>query len=348
METENKLPVWAGFDVAKDTFEAALYLPVEPGLPPRDIMSLPKKTFARTSDGIRNFHQWSFLIRDKACLEGGKMRIVMETTGRYSRELAGWLKEEMSFTMPVIEDARAVKDFIKSLKLRNKTDEIDAGALARYGAERMPEPVEEMPGDYRYLQELTRQRIALADQLAAARARLTEISGLKKLAKIQQVVVKAMEQAVKKIELEIKRCVKDSRELSENVKLASTIPGVALITATTVLGECGPLHRYKSRQLGSYSGIAPQIRQSGTSVRGCRISKRGPARLRRVLYMASIAAIEGNPNMKALYDRLIAKGKKPMQARCAVMHKLLILIRAVVVNKTQYQDNFSKKKGSKS
>ncbi|MHB9140128.1 MAG: IS110 family transposase, partial [Victivallaceae bacterium] len=115
-------------------------------------------------------------------------------------------------------DPKAVKDFIGSLKLRNKTDKTDAGALARYGAERMPEPFQEMPEDYQYLQELTRQRSALQDQLTAAEARLSEIRGFKKLAKIQQGVVKSIGLAVKKMELEIKRCVNDSKELSENVK----------------------------------------------------------------------------------------------------------------------------------
>jgi len=47
--------------------------------------------------------------------------------------------------------------------------------------------------------------------------------------------------------------------------------------------------------------------------------------------------------MEMIYNRLIAKGKKPLQARCAVMRKLLILIRAVVVNETEYDKNFAKK-----
>ena len=59
--------------------------------------------------------------------------------------------------------------------------------------------------------------------------------------------------------------------------------------------------------------------------------------------MASIAAIEHNPEMEIFYNRLIAKGKKPLQARCAVMRKLLILIRAVVVNETEYDKNFAQK-----
>jgi transposase len=345
MQVENKqlLPTWNGIDVAKATFDSAIYMPVEPGQAPRDIMSLPKKTFARTLEGVRQFHDWSFQVRDKAGLKGGNMRIVMEATGRYSKELACWLNAEMPFTRPVIEDPKAVKDFIRSLKLRNKTDQIDAGALARYGAERMPEPTEEMPKDYQYLRELVRQRAAFSDQLTAARARLTEAGEFKEIKKLQQSVIKSLEKAMEKIELQIKRCMNDSDELRRSLKYAVTVPGVALIVTAAVLGECGPLHRHSSRQLGSYSGLSPQIRQSGTSVASSRISKRGSKYLRRVLYMASIAAIEYNPEIAAFHNRLIAKGKKPMQARCAVMRKLLILIRAVVVNEKEYDKIFAKK-----
>lgn len=47
MKIENRqlLPTWGGLDVAKETFDSAIYMPVEPGQAPRDIMSLPKKNF---------------------------------------------------------------------------------------------------------------------------------------------------------------------------------------------------------------------------------------------------------------------------------------------------------------
>ena len=142
MEKTEKVITWAGLDVAKASFDAALYLPLEPGQLPRNVADLPKESFPRTSEGMNKFLHWTFLIREKAGLEGGSMRIVMEATGRYSRELASWLNQEAPFTSPAIEDPKTVHDFIKSFKLRNKTDRIDAGAIARYGAERMPEPYE--------------------------------------------------------------------------------------------------------------------------------------------------------------------------------------------------------------
>lgn len=331
---------WAGLDVGKETFDAALYLPLAPGQLSRGVMDLPKASFARSRDGVEKFHQWSFVVRDHAGLEGKNMRIVMEATGRYSLELQQWLNEKIPFTRPAIEDSKTISDFIKSLKLRNKTDRLDAAAIARYGVERNPEPAEELPESYRYLRELIRQRSALDVQLVAARIRLSEMNGFDKLIKIQKSIINAFERAICKLELELKQCINNSDDLRESVEFATSIPGVGQITAATVLAECGPLGRFTSRQLGSYSGLAPQIRQSGKSVSSSRIGKRGPGILRQVLYMASLTGVELNPRMKTFYNRLVHKGKKPLQARCAVMHKLLILIRSTVINKTKYDRNY--------
>jgi len=331
---------WAGLDVAKDSFDAALYLPLESDAPARDIMTLPSASFPRTPDGVKDFLAWTFPLRDKAGLPGGKMRVVMESTGRYSSELAVWLALEASFTNPAIEDAKAIHDYARSLKIRHKTDRIDAGVIARYGYERMPKAYVELPEEYRCLRELVRQRIAVKDQVTQARERLAEMTAFPRIIRIQKKVVAVLEAAVEKLELEIKHCVQESDELRRDVAIAVTVPGVSLITAVTILGECGPLRRYTSRQLSAYSGLSPVIKESGTSVRGSWISRRGPSRLRRCLYMSASVAMQHNPQMKALHQRLVAKGKKPLQAHCAVMRKVLILTRAVVVSGIEYQADF--------
>ncbi len=342
MQIEDKavLTTWVGIDVAKETFDAAIYLPVEFGQTPRSIMDLPKESFPRSLAGVKAFNTWSYIIRDKAGLDGGNMRIVMEATGRYSLELHRWLSKELPFTCPAIEDPKTINNFIKSLKVRNKTDQIDAAAIARYGTERMPEPFHELPEDYQYLRELSRQRLATTVQLVAAKTRLLELTKFKELIKIQKGVVKSLEAAIEKLEKEMKNCIKNSPDLRESMEYAMSVPGIGFISAVTILAECGPLYMHKSRQLGAYSGLSPQIRNSGTSVRGSRISRQGPKDLRRVLYMASISATASNPRMMALHKRLVEKGKKPLQARCAVMRKLLILVRAVVVNRTRYSEKY--------
>ena len=39
--------------------------------------------------------------------------------------------------------------------------------------------------------------------------------------------------------------------------------------------------------------------------------------------MPALVAIQAEPNVRAFYEKLIARGKKPMQAVIAVMRKLL-------------------------
>jgi transposase len=64
-------------------------------------------------------------------------------------------------------------------------------------------------------------------------------------------------------------------------------------------------------------GLVPVEHQSGSSVRGkARLSKDGPARIRAVLYMAAMTSIQHNPHIKALYQRLLTRGKAKTRSSC--------------------------------
>ena len=49
----------------------------------------------------------------------------------------------------------------------------------------------------------------------------------------------------------------------------------------------------------------------------------GNVKLRRALYMPALVAIRWEPHIGAFYEKLIARGKKPIVAMVAVMRKLL-------------------------
>ena len=55
--------------------------------------------------------------------------------------------------------------------------------------------------------------------------------------------------------------------------------------------------------------------------------------------MAAIVAIRYNPHVKALYERLLARGKSKMAALGAAMHKLVHFCFGVLKNRTSYQAN---------
>lgn len=104
-------------------------------------------------------------------------------------------------------------------------------------------------------------------------------------------------------------------------------------------------HRFESsRELCSYAGITPVIKQSGSSVNGRpRMSKMGNPKLRNLLFMCSFNACKYNQACKALFDRIVAKGKSKKLALIAVCNKLLKQAFAIVKKGLPYDENFVSK-----
>ena len=58
--------------------------------------------------------------------------------------------------------------------------------------------------------------------------------------------------------------------------------------------------------------------------------------------MCSKTAVPSIPVLQDLYDRLLVKGNTRMQARCAVMRKMLLILRGMVIADKKYDKNFKK------
>ncbi len=96
-----------------------------------------------------------------------------------------------------------------------------------------------------------------------------------------------------------------------------------------------------SDELCSYSGLTPIIRQSGTSINGrARISKIGNQKLRNLLFMCSFNACKYNKACKAIYDRIVAKGKSKKLALITVCNKLLKQAFAIAKSGLIYDDGY--------
>ncbi len=60
----------------------------------------------------------------------------------------------------------------------------------------------------------------------------------------------------------------------------------------------------------------------------------GRAHVRATLYMGAVVAIRHNPVIKAFYERLVERGKSKKLALTACVHKMLVILNAMV------RDNF--------
>jgi len=117
-----------------------------------------------------------------------------------------------------------------------------------------------------------------------------------------------------------------------------TIPGVGEKTVAAVLsylGTDGSNFSTSTKAVG-YVGYFPKIYQSGQSLWESTICKRGPKLLRWALYMAAVACLRHNPEMKNLYHKKLSQGKTEKQALICVAKKLLEIMLAMLKSGEPY------------
>jgi transposase len=105
------------------------------------------------------------------------------------------------------------------------------------------------------------------------------------------------------------------------------LPGVGLLSAMTFLTEMGDLHRFHNRrEIAAYLGLCPASDESGeTKDRKGRITRQGPARLRKLLCQAAWISLRSCPESEATYIRIRGgKSNRTKKALVAVMRRLAI------------------------
>jgi transposase len=111
--------------------------------------------------------------------------------------------------------------------------------------------------------------------------------------------------------------------------LLRSVPGVGPVLSRTLLANLPELGRLDRKQIATLVGVAPLARESGRW-RGRRGIWGGRAEVRRVLYLATVVAVHHNPTIRSFYERLRAAGKPPKVALVACMHKLLLILDALL------------------
>ena len=114
--------------------------------------------------------------------------------------------------------------------------------------------------------------------------------------------------------------------------ILTSFPGVALVTAATVIGEIGDFKRFHdTKAIGRYAGLNPRVYASGGKQRIGHIAKTGSADLRWILQQAAWTAIRYDQHVRGVFLR-IAKRSGRKAAAVAIARKLLTWM-WVAVNK---------------
>jgi transposase len=130
------------------------------------------------------------------------------------------------------------------------------------------------------------------------------------------------ERQIQETERSIKEVV-ESEAFASVYSILTSFPGVALVTAATVLGEVGDFKRFTHRKaIARFAGLNPTVYASGGKQRTGHIAKTGSPHLRWVLQQAAWTAIRTDEEIKFTFLR-IAKRSGRKAAAVAVARKLL-------------------------
>lgn len=324
---------YLGIDVAKAKLDCCLLLDPES-------MKRKSKVVANTKAGFASLLQW--LIGKGVVLP--QLHAVMEGTGVY-HEQAALALVNVGVTVSIINPAQ-IRDFGRGLAVRTKTDSIDSLVLARYGALLKPAAWQPPTPEARALRALLARREAIAQDLQRELNRLEKAEVTETPALIRQSIddsIVFLSKQLAKLQDDIDHHIDSHPNLRRDMDLLTSIPAVGQQTGSNLLAIVHG-HRFDSaEQLAAYLGLVPVERRSGTSLLGrARLSKAGPPRIRAVLYMAAIVATKHNPHVKAIYDRLLARGKAKKAALGAAMRKLVHLCFGVLNTRICYQAGYVK------
>jgi transposase len=317
-----------GIDVSKAKLDCSLLLD-------KDSLRSRSKSVPNTKEGFAALLEW---VQRQTQVGPAELLAAMEPTGVYHQALALALYEA-GVTVVVVNPAQ-LREFASGLAVRGKTDAKDSMVLARYATQPQRTPWEPPPLEVRQLQ-------ALMSRLEAVQAELQRELNRQDSAQLAgdpEAVQASIADSIAfwraeqdKLQRAIDEHIDRHPGLKQEREYLLSIPAVGEKTANRMLCMLHSRRFVRASQAAAFVGLTPIEHQSGSSVRGRpRLSKAGNPRLRAALYMAAVVAIRHNPDVRALYERLLKRGKTKMSALCAAMRKLVHICFGVLKNRQHY------------
>jgi transposase len=291
-----------------------------------DVAVLPAGTHftvAHTDDGIAS------LVR--RLLDLGPQSIVLEATGGYETPVAYAMSEA---GLPVvIMNPKILRHFAKSTGKLAKTDKLDAQVLAHYALAIQP-PVRPLRAPQQLeLATLMRRRRQLRDMIVMEENR-SRTSTPKVRHNIDQHLA-YLRQLLKDLDREIQDFIRRTPLWHEKAEILREVKGIGPKLSASLIANLPELGTLPGPQISALAGVAPMNRDSG-QWRGKRTIQGGRPAVRQALYMAALVASRHNPVIHEFYQRLRAAGKPAKVALTACMRKLLIILNAMLKNRTHW------------
>ncbi len=281
----------------------------------------------------------------KLCPQPSQVHVTIEATGSLYVHLAHAL-HAAGFAVSVINALR-VRRFAETWLQLDKTDDLDALIMARFGLAIRPALWTPPSEIYETLFQLIIQRRNLVRMHAqtvnrqhALKQRIHTVAGVETR---QDALHKFIKAQIHQIEREIAKTIKADPAWQATLTHITSIPGVGLSTAAWLMMLT---HNFttcqNAKQLAAYIGLIPRRRQSGSTLNTYRsVGHVGQDDARQHLYNATLCCLRYNPRIRAYYDHIKHKRHKHKIAAVAATHKLLDIIFAVATSDQDYDPDYT-------
>jgi transposase len=256
----------------------------------------------------------------------GARLVVLEATGGLEIELAAELTR--AGVAVAVVNPRQTQRFAQALGILAKTDRVDAGVLAQFGAMTGVQPRPLKDEALQALDEVLNRRRQTVEMLVMERHRLAQA----RQAQVKTHLtahIRWLEKTLERFDDELRQRIEESPVWKAKDDLLKSVKGIGPVNSATLIAELPELGQLNRKQIAALVGVAPFAHDSG-QMRGKRRIWGGRASVRHALYMAAHSARRYNPQIKALGDRLTAAGKPPKVVLVACMRKLLIILNAII------------------
>ena len=262
------------------------------------------------------------------------VRILIEATGRL--EVAFFCAAHKAALPVCVCNPIKVRKFAEMTGILAKTDKLDAQVIAYYGETMKPALTELKPEKLRLLSDLLAVRSQCLDMSTMQKNRLQRMP--KTVQKPIQNILKKITDEIAVIDRQLDQVIAEIPQFQARVDQLISAKGVGKVLAYTLLSELPELGYMNRKQIAAIVGVAPMNRDSGKH-KGKRKIRGGRSKIRTVLFVSMLSAIQCHPKLKPMYQRLVAAGKPKKVAIVACMRKQLIILNTMVKNGTMWDEN---------
>ena len=286
------------------------------------------QSFENTPKGIRSAIQFIRKFRPA--------RVLIEATGRL--EMAFFCAAHKVGLPVCVCNPIQVRRFAQSMGRMAKTDKLDAQDIAYYGETAKPEPTNLKPEKLRLLSDLLAVRSQCMGMSTMQKNRLQRMP--KAVHKPIRSILKAITKEINSIDHQLDKLVAEIPHYQERVDQLTSAKAVGKVLAYTLLSDLPELGQLNRKEIAALVGVAPMNRDSGKH-KGKRKIRGGRHKIRTVLFVSMLSAIQCHPTIKPMYQRLVAAGKPKKVAIVACMRKQLTILNTMVKNGTYWDENMA-------